>query len=597
MSSGTGKNISGGVAWECISGEVGIFFFLGYIAFMARDTILKENTINCLLETSAEKFGFRPAMCMALEKSLTYSDLFRSVRVMADMLKKQGVIKGDKIAILGENSPNWGIACLASMRIGAIVVPILPDFPEADIHHILLDSEAKILFTTQRQMEKVLGIQEHKLQTVITLDDFKAETDLLIVEPISNFIEKALNFLRQIPDKIGLKSTAVNEDDIASIIYTSGTSGHSKAVMLTHKNFIANVLTTSNYLLEIHPDWTFLSILPLSHTYEFTLGFLFPLLNGSRIVYVGKTPTPSVLEKICKVEKPQVIPAVPLIMEKIYKKKVLAAFEKKLILKLMTKVPGLKMKIYRKIAAKLVEFFGGELKTMAIGGAAINREAEIFLKKSGFPYLIGYGLTESAPLLAGGPWADPTIAVGSTGKPIPGVEIKIVDPDPRTGIGEIVARGPNIMKGYYRNPQATREAIDEDGWLHTGDLGNFDKLNNLYIRGRSKNMILMSNGENIYPEAIEDKINSCMHVAESLVMEDNGRLEAWVYLDYDLVDEETKGKTQQQKLEYIDELLVRLKDTINPQLSAFSQIARFVEHNEPFQKTATSKIKRYLYTH
>ena len=564
---------------------------------MARNTFLKENTINCLLETSVERYGSRPALGMALEKPLSYSELFRQVSDMAVMLKKQGVRKGDRVAILGENSPNWAIACLGSMRIGAIVVPILPDFPEADIHHILLDSEAKILFTTQRQMEKVLGVRDHSLLTVITLDDFKAESDLLNVEPISNFIEKARNFLRQIPDKMGLKSSAVGADDPASIIYTSGTSGHSKAVLLSHGNFISNVLTTSNYLLEIQPEWTFLSILPLSHTYEFTLGFLFPLLNGARIAYVGKMPTPSILEKICKVEKPQVIAAVPLIMEKIYKKKVLAAFEKKFILKLIARVPGLKLRIYKKIADKLVDFFGGELKTMAIGGAAINREAELFLKKSGFPYLIGYGLTESSPLLAGGPWADPTIAVGSTGKPIPGVEIKIADPDPRTGIGEILARGPNVMKGYYNNPQATREVLDDEGWLHTGDLGNFDKANNLYIRGRSKNMILKSNGENVYPEAIEDKINSCMHVVESLVMEDNGQLDAWVYLDYDLIDEETKGRNQQQKLEYIDEVLQRLKETINPQLSAFSQITRFVEHKEPFQKTATSKIKRYLYTH
>ncbi len=309
---------------------------------MARNINLKENTINCLLETSVEKFGARPALSMALEPPLTYNDLFRSVSGMAAMLKKQDVLKGDKIAILGENSPNWGIACLAAMRIGAVVVPILPDFPESDIHHIINDSEAKILFTTQKQMEKVLGIQDHKLQTVITLDNFSADTDVLPIEPISQFIEKARSFIRQIPDRIGLKSTAVNEDDIASIIYTSGTSGHSKAVMLTHKNFITNVLTTSNHVLEIHPEWTFLSILPLSHSYEFTLGFLFPLLNGARIVYVGKTPTPSVLEKICKVEKPQVIPAVPLIMEKIYKKKVLAAFEKKFALKLISRVPGSK---------------------------------------------------------------------------------------------------------------------------------------------------------------------------------------------------------------------------------------------------------------
>lgn len=563
---------------------------------MTRNISLRENTINCLLETSAERFGPRPALGMALERPLTYGELFQQVMVMAETLRKEGVFKGDRIAILGENSPHWCIACLAVMRIGAIVVPILPDFPEADIHHILLDSEAKILFTTQRQMDKVLGIRDSKLLSVITLDNFRAESDLLPVEPISNFIERARNFLRQIPDKIGLRSAEVGSDDIASIIYTSGTSGHSKAVMLSHGNFISNVLTSANHILEILPEWTFLSILPLSHSYEFTLGFLFPLLNGARIVYVGKTPTPTILEKICKVEKPQVIPAVPLIMEKIYKKKVLAAFEKKRLLKLIARVPGLKMKVYRKIRDKLVEFFGGELRTMAIGGAAINREAEMFLKKSGFPYLIGYGLTETAPLLAGGPWGDETIAVGSTGKPIAGVEIRIDDPDPRSGIGEIVARGPNVMKGYYKNPEATRQVLDGEGWFRTGDLGNFDKAGNLYIRGRSKNMILMSNGENIYPESIEDKINSCMHVAESLVVESGGRLEALVYLDYDLIDEETRGRTQPQKREYIGELLQRLKETINPQLSAFAQISRFIEHEEPFQKTATSKIKRYLYS-
>ncbi len=562
---------------------------------MQRNMALRENTINCLLETSAERFASRPALGMALEPPLAYGELFRRVQGMADTLRKEGVRKGDPIAILGENSPNWGIACLAVLRLGAVVVPILPEFPEADIHHILLDSEAKILFTTQRQMDKVLGIRDHRLKAVITLDDFRPETDVLAVEPLSRLLDKARDFLRQIPDRIGLRSAAVGPDDVASIIYTSGTSGHSKAVMLTHGNFVANVLTAANTILPVEPDWTFLSILPLSHSYEFTLGFLFPLLNGARVVYVGKTPTPSVLEKICRAEKPQVIPAVPLIMEKIYKKKVLAAFEKKRLLRLIARVPGLRMKIYRKIRDKLVDFFGGELRVMAIGGAAINREAELFLRQSGFPYLIGYGLTETAPLLAGGPWGDETIAVGSTGKPIAGVEIRIDDPDPRTGIGEIVARGPNVMKGYFKNPEATRAVLDEEGWFRTGDLGCFDRAGNLHIRGRSKNMILMSNGENIYPEAIEDKINSCMHVAEALVLENGGRLEALVYLDYDLVDEETRGRTQAQKREYIDELLLRLKDAVNPQLPAFAQISRFIEHEEPFQKTATSKIKRYLY--
>jgi long-chain acyl-CoA synthetase len=563
---------------------------------MPNNPILPQFTLTCMLENSVNNFRHRPALSMAFEKPLTYNDFHKSVVSMARILKKQGVLKGDKIAILGENSPNWGIAYFAAVQSGAIVVPILPDFSETDVHHVLIDSEAKILFTTQKQMEKILGMREHKLQAVITLDDFNAEIDWLPVEPFSKFIEKALNFFRQIPDKIGWKSGDIGEDDVASIIYTSGTSGHSKAVMLTHKNFIANVLAADK-VISIRSDWTFLSILPLSHTYEFTLGFLFPLLRGARIVYAGKTPTPSVLEKICRQEKPTIIAAVPLIMEKIYKKKVLAAFEKSLIIKIVAKIPGFKMKIYKKIKNKLIDFFGGQLQIMAIGGAAINREAEMFLRKSGFPYLIGYGLTESAPLLAGGPWGDKTIPVGSTGKPISGVEIKIADPDPRSGIGEIVARGANIMKGYYKNPAMTREVVDEQGWLRTGDLGNFDKFGNLSIRGRCKNIILMSNGENIYPEAIEDKINGCIHVSESLVMENKGLLEAWVYLDYDLIDEETKGESEKQKLEYIGQLLEKLKLTINPQLAAFSQIARFVEHKEPFEKTATHKIKRYLYTH
>jgi long-chain acyl-CoA synthetase len=563
---------------------------------MQPESPLAHSTLTCLLETSMNRFRSRPFLSMAFEKPLTYGEFHGSVISIARILKKHGVIKGDRIAILGENSPNWGIAYFAAVQCGAVVVPILPDFSEADIHHVLVDSEAKILFTTQKQMEKVLGMREHKLQRVITLDDFNAETDWLPVETFSKFIEKALNFLRQLPDKIGWKSGDVAEDDIASIIYTSGTSGHSKAVMLTHKNFVSNVLA-ANTLIAVRPDWTFLSVLPLSHTYEFTLGFLLPLYTGARVVYAGKTPTPSVLEKICRQEKPTIIAAVPLIMEKIYKKKVLSAFEKSLLIKIAAKIPGVKSRIYKKIRNKLIAFFGGELQIMAIGGAAINREAELFLKKSGFPYLIGYGLTESAPLLAGGPWGDPTIAVGSTGKPIPGVEIRIADPDPRSGTGEICARGANIMKGYFKNPDLTRAMIDEQGWLHTGDLGDFDAHGNLCIRGRCKNIILMSNGENIYPEAIEDKINGFIHVSETLVMENKGQLEAWVYLDYDLIDEETAGASEKKKLEHIEQLLEKLKLAINPQLASFAQIARFVEHKEPFEKTATHKIKRYLYTH
>jgi long-chain acyl-CoA synthetase len=509
---------------------------------------------------------------------------------------KRGVMKGDRIAILGENSPHWGITYFAIIHTGAIAVPILPDFPEADIRHILTNSESKILFVTHKQLEKMGDLDHTKLKSVIMLDDLEPDTKEIKMESLNDIFEKAMDFIKKIPETIGLVSRQVSTNDTASIIYTSGTSGHSKAVMLSHKNLISNVVTIST-LVDIYPEDTFLSILPLSHSYEFTLGFILPLISGSRIVYPDKPPTPRILEKVCKEEKPTGICAVPLIMEKIYKKKVLPVLKKNLLIKTITKIPGVKKKIYKKINKKLIDFFGGHLRIMAIGGAAFNREAEKFYCAAGFPYIIGYGLTETSPLLAGGPWGDKNIKVSSTGKPAPGCEIKIVDPDKKTGIGEIYGRGPNVMKGYYKNPDLTAEVLDKDGWFKTGDLGYFDKHNNLYIKGRSKNMILMANGENIYPEAIEDKLNASFYVLESLVVENNDQLEAWVYLDYDLIDEDTKGKTERQKLEYIKKVLSETKENINAELSGFSKISRILEQEEPFVKTATHKIKRYLYAH
>ena len=565
------------------------------------EQLLKENnreypgTLNEFLERSVEKFKDRPALSKAYETPITYKEFFEKVLKVADLLIEIGINKGDRVAILGENSPNWGISYFAIVRTGAIAVPMLPDFPEADIRHILLDSEAKLLFTTQKQIEKVGYLDRLKLKHIITLDNFETDEHSLKIEPISNVIDKAIDFIKRIPETIGLKSREVSEHDIASIIYTSGTSGHSKAVMLTHKNLVSNALACS-LLMEFNSEDTFLSILPLSHTYEFTVGFLLALVNGSRIVYNDKPPTPRILEEICKKEKPNVICSVPLILEKIYKKKVLTVLEKNKLVKLIIKIPGLKKKIYKKIRNKLMEFFGGELEVMAIGGASFNRKAEKFFKDSGFPYLIGYGLTETAPLIAGGPWGDKTVKLGTTGKVTPGCEMKIEDPDKKSGIGEICVRGPNIMKGYFKNPELTKEVMDEHGWLRTGDLGRFDKFKNLHITGRSKNMILMSNGENIYPESIEEKINSSIYVAESLVIENNGIIEAWLYLDYDLIDEETKGKTEKQKLGFIEEVLQGIKNDVNAQLSTYSKISRIIEQKEPFVRTATHKIKRYLYT-
>jgi long-chain acyl-CoA synthetase len=365
--------------------------------------------------------------------------------------------------------------------------------------------------------------------------------------------------------------------------------------MLTHGNFCANVASADG-IVTCKPEWKFLSVLPMSHAYEFTICFLFPLKNGAQIIYAGKTPTPTVLEKICKAERPNVMGMVPMVMEKIYKKRVLPAIYKSKLLRAAMRFGFTRKRILQAAGKKLLTFFGGNLDLVAIGGASLNLDVETFLAEAKFPYIIGYGLTESAPLLCAGPLDDPTIALGSTGKPVPGVEIRIKDPEPVTGIGKIEARGANVMKGYFNNQEETAETIDKEGWLATGDLGFFDKHDNLHITGRSKSVIVLSHGENIYPEPIEEKINAYQHVVESLIIANGDRLEGWVYLDYELIDEETGGQNERQKHEYIAALLKRIQLEINPQLPPYSQISRFVERAEPFIKTATHKIKRYLYT-
>ncbi|WP_457577239.1 AMP-binding protein [Desulfomarina sp.] len=549
-------------------------------------------TLNYVIDSSSFKFRERPAIGMAMEKPLTYGEFHRRIIALAERMQNEGVKKGDRIAILSENSHNWGIAYLAIVRIGAVAVPILPDLPESDVHHILKEMQIKILFTTQKQIEKVYELSEELKGPIITLDDYEAIIGVIPVTPFSAYLEEALSALREsLEDPV---FPAVEEDDIAAVLYTSGTSGYSKAVMLSHKNLTSNAYAASS-LMEIKPGSTWLSILPMSHTYEFTCGFILPLLFGCRIAYAGKSPTPAILQKLCSYEKPFVIFAVPLVLEKIYKKRVLPQIEKSRLLSLICKTGVGRKFIYRKIGKKLLTFFGGNLGLMGIGGAALNPEVERFLYEAEFPYLIGYGMTESSPLIAGGPKNDKTIVIGSTGKPLPGVEVKIVEPDRESGIGEICVCGPNVMKGYYNDEESTRAALGRDGWLATGDLGYIDDFGNLHVCGRSKNVIIMANGENIYPEAIEHKINAFHWVVESLVIENSGRLEAWIYPDYEFIDDQTAGRSRAERRAYIEDLLETMRSEINTELSKTSRIAKVFERREPFIKTATHKIKRYLY--
>ncbi len=551
-------------------------------------------TLNYTLDTSIEKYGDLPAICMATETPLTYSELGKRIFALAARLASDGVKKGDHVALLGENSPNWGAAYLAIVRLGAVAVPILPDLPEADVHHILNEMAVPVLFVTNRQIEKIYEMNKKELKQVITLDDSAATQDVIDVTHFTTYLEESLVVKEKLESEGKLTFEEVKEDDIASILYTSGTSGYSKAVMLSHKNLTANAYSAATMLNNVGEGTVFLSVLPMSHTYEFTLGFICPLIKGCKIAYAGKTPTPAILQRLCAFEKPGVMFAVPLIMEKIYKKRVLPQIEKSRFLSLLCRTSFGRKFVYKKIGAKLVTFFGGELKLMGIGGAALNPEVEKFLKEAEFPYIIGYGLTESAPILAGGPVGDPTIAVGSTGKPFTGVQIKIADPDPDTGIGEILGCGPNIMKGYYQDEEATAEVLS-DGWLATGDLGFIDDAGNLHIAGRSKNVIVMSNGENVYPEPIEHKLNAYNWVVESLVVENNGKLDAWVYPDYEFIDDETQGQSQTERREHINKYREVMKKEVNKNLSSASRLTKIVERREPFIKTATHKIKRYLY--
>ena len=551
-------------------------------------------TLNQLVDESCRKYGELPAVGMALEEPLTYGAFHERILLLAALLQELGVSRGDRVGLLGENSHNWVTAYMAIVRLGAVAVPVLPDLPEADVHHILTEMACDVVFLTQRQIEKIYDIQK-ELTTVVTLDDYIDDTGVLHVQPFSDFLAGARSRFGDGTDSGAFAFPEVAAQDPASILYTSGTSGFSKAVMLSHANLCANAASTTA-IISLEPGMVFLSVLPIAHTYEFTVGFLLPMSRGCRVVYAGKTPTPAVLQKICARERPHGMLVVPLIMEKIYKKRILPTIEKSALLSLLCRYSMARKFVYRRIGRKLEAFFGGRLMVMGIGGAALNPEIEAFLRMAGFPYLIGYGMTESSPLVAGGPYGDTSIALGSTGKPIPGVRVRIADADEKTGIGEIQVQGDNVMLGYWNDPEATSETFTDDGWLKTGDLGLIDERGNVHVKGRSKSVIVLANGENIYPETIEHKLNSHPLLVESLVLENGGKIEAWVYPDYDFIDQVTAGQSREQRHTYIMSELEEIRKSVNQQLSSVSRLSRIMERREPFIKTATHKIKRYLYT-
>lgn len=538
-----------------------------------------------LLDRSIGLYGDLDAFGFVGEDAISYNEFDKRIKHLVQLLISNGISKGDKVVLLSENMPNWGVAYFAVTYFGAVIVPVLPDFHPSDVHHIIKHSEAKAAIVSDKHLPTIEDDTNSDLNFVVSLEKLE------LIDELSN-----QSYLSQIKQKISSSKISIpDEDDLCAIIYTSGTTGHSKGVMLSHKNLVTNAMSAHSKIVILKSD-IFLSILPLAHTFECTVGLITPVLNGSSVFYVDKAPTPSVLLKAFEIVKPTAILSVPLIIEKIYKNKVLAKFNSSFILKNLYKIPFFR-KILNKLAGKkLLETFGGRLKFFVIGGAATSPFVEQFLIEAKFPYIVGYGLTETAPMLSGTKHGVKR-KLKSSGNAMFGVEMKIKNPDKETGEGEIITRSSSVMMGYYKDEQQTAEVM-EDGWFLTGDLGHIDEDGDLFISGRSKNVIISSSGENIYPEQIEAVINNEPTVLDSLVMEDdNSKIVARVHLDLEIIDTMFKAHEIPDKevAEHISKHLEDMRIDINSKISSFSRITKYIHQIEPFTKTPTKKIKRYLY--
>lgn len=547
------------------------------------DNTSTKLTFPGLFNETLRKHADQNAYAFVGEKPKSYKEVNKEVMALIALLEKLGIKPGDKVALLSSNMPNWSSAFFSVTFMGATVVPILPDFSPTEIGNILTHSEAKAIYVSASLLPKIEDYRSDELKTGILIEDF-------------SILFTTGNAVKFDPDASPEKNYDPDEDDLASIIYTSGTTGRSKGVMLTHKNICFNALK-GMVIQSIDETDRFLSVLPLSHTYENTLGLILPMIAGSCVYYLRKAPTPAVLIPAMAEVKPTMMLTVPLIMEKIYFNKILPSFNDKWILRNLYRISFIRKKLNAVAGKKLYRTFGGELKFFGIGGAKLNKSVEKFLIEAKFPYAIGYGLTETAPLLAG---ANPSKSVfDSTGPAIEGIELKINNPDRKTGEGEIWARGPNVMKGYYKEPEMTSEVLTPDGWFKTGDLGTMDEHNNLYIKGRLKNMIVGASGENIYPEEIESVINNFRFVVESLVIQQKGKLVAYVHLNMEELEKKYQNLKQDMAKQFENkknEILAELQEYVNSRVNKFSQINKVIIHSDPFQKTATLKIKRFLYT-
>lgn len=537
------------------------------------------NTLRELYLHSIETYGSNRCSSLYGGERLTYDDFARRVDALTETFVAAGLGAGDKVALLSNNMPNWGVVYFTAAIHGLVIVPILPDFSGPEIDRIILHSEAKAL------------VASDKLYTKVSKEVI-AEQDLLVVR------SKSLGVISHRKAAARGVVSVPRSEDLAAIIYTSGTTSEPKGVMLSHGNLCSELAMVS-VLQPVYPTDIFLSILPLSHTFECSLGMLLPFMWGAQVVYLDKAPTASVLLPVLRVVRPTIMLSVPLIIEKIYKNKVLPQLSANRLMRWLYDREWGRKWLHRIAGKKLMKVFGGRLRFLGIGGAKLDTQAEQFMLEAKIPYAIGYGLTETAPLLAGA--APSQVRLGSTGPAAPGVQLRLENVNPDTQQGEIVALTPSVMLGYYKNPEETAKVFTPDGWFRTGDLGWLSPDGWLYIKGRLKNMIVGPSGENIYPEEIESVLNSHVFVADSLVTEKEGRLIALVHFNRDELEaryEELKYDWEMKKDAWekrIDELKKEVLDYVNSQVNRFSRLSEVVEEKEEFEMTPTKKIKRFLY--
>lgn len=547
--------------------------------------MIKEHILGYIEQSIRQNWDIE-ALSNYREKGYTYKEIAALMLKYHLFFRDIGIVEGDKIALIGRNSANWCAIYLSVLTYGAVIVPILPDFKPDDLVNLVNHSDSKLMFVDEKIFETIRNSSIPAIDGVISLDDFSLlDSSARIKEAYSSLNDKFAKTWPELrPDLIRFAN--IDGENLAVISYTGGTIGFSKGVMIPYRSLSANIKYAQEHM-PLKPGDPLVSFLPLAHTYGCAFEFLFPFTFGCHITILSKTPSPQIILQAFNEIKPRLILSVPLVIEKIFKKQILPVIRKPKM-KVLLAIPGLNKIIHKKIKDKLTDSFGGRFTEVVIGGAALNPEAESFFRKIGFRFTVGYGMTECGPLISYASWD--TTRLGASGKAVDTLEITIDSSNPEKEVGEIILRGDNVMLGYYKNEKATKEIIDENGWMHTGDLGIIDKDGNIYIKGRSKVMILGPSGKNIFPEEIEAVINNMDYIAESLVIFEDNKLIGLIYPDFDMMKKDGIPEDQ------LSQILEKTRKSVNEKIPEYMAVTKFRIQSEEFIKTPKRSIRRFLYT-